>query len=203
MCASWGLDPSGELEGHLGDQPLPRGSWWQRWGWAPALWSPGDRGGPCPAASPCTALTSVGLLCRASPLLGCRCGVPLVHDSCLLSQYGAKALDRVLSTILNRTENRVPVPKSYDRREAVFFHGKNVISSGFSALLLAGLVSGLGRLRKLREREQHRCPSSSLVSRTIGHPARQRGKRAWDSLSCEITGTAGGEAALQDCWGWH
>ncbi|XP_035425823.1 protein strawberry notch homolog 2 isoform X1 [Cygnus atratus] len=38
------------------------------------------------------------------------------------NKYGAKALDRVLSTILNRTENRVPVPKSYDRREAAFFY---------------------------------------------------------------------------------
>lgn len=201
-CASWGLDPSGELEGHWGDQPLPRGSCWQRWGRAPALWwSPRDRGGPCPLG---TALGLVGLLCRVSPLLGCRCGVPLVRDSHLLSQYGAKALDRVLSTILNRTENRVPVPKSYDRREAVFFHGKNFTSSvfsGISALLLAWLVSGLGHLTKLGEREQHCCLSSSLVSRAIGHPARQRGKRAWDRLSCEITGTAGGEAALQDCWG--
>ncbi|GAB0200793.1 protein strawberry notch 2 [Grus japonensis] len=38
------------------------------------------------------------------------------------NKYGAKALDRVLSTILNQTENRVPVPKSYDRGEAAFFH---------------------------------------------------------------------------------
>ncbi|XP_010187288.1 PREDICTED: protein strawberry notch homolog 2 [Mesitornis unicolor] len=38
------------------------------------------------------------------------------------NKYGAKALDRVLSTILNHTENRVPVPKSYDRGEAAFFH---------------------------------------------------------------------------------
>ncbi|XP_061871055.1 protein strawberry notch homolog 2 isoform X1 [Colius striatus] len=38
------------------------------------------------------------------------------------NKYGAKALDRVLSTILNHTENRVPVPKSYERREAAFFH---------------------------------------------------------------------------------
>lgn len=38
VCTSWGLDPSGELEGHWGDQPLPRGSCWQRWGRAPALW---------------------------------------------------------------------------------------------------------------------------------------------------------------------
>ncbi|XP_075592491.1 protein strawberry notch homolog 2 isoform X1 [Balearica regulorum gibbericeps] len=37
------------------------------------------------------------------------------------NKYGAKALDRVLSTILNQTENRVPVPKSYDRGEAAFF----------------------------------------------------------------------------------
>ncbi|XP_065601945.1 protein strawberry notch homolog 2 isoform X1 [Cyrtonyx montezumae] len=37
------------------------------------------------------------------------------------NKYGAKALDRVLSTILNYTENRVPVPKSYDRGEAAFF----------------------------------------------------------------------------------
>uniref|UniRef100_A0A8C0FWE4 Protein strawberry notch homolog 2 n=1 Tax=Bubo bubo TaxID=30461 RepID=A0A8C0FWE4_BUBBB len=38
------------------------------------------------------------------------------------NKYGAKALDRVLSTILSHTENRVPVPKSYDRGEAAFFH---------------------------------------------------------------------------------
>ncbi|XP_008939228.1 PREDICTED: protein strawberry notch homolog 2-like, partial [Merops nubicus] len=38
------------------------------------------------------------------------------------NKYGAKALDRVLSTILNHTENRVPVPKSYDRGEDAFFH---------------------------------------------------------------------------------
>ncbi|KFP63885.1 Protein strawberry notch 2, partial [Cariama cristata] len=38
------------------------------------------------------------------------------------NKYGAKALDRVLSTILNHTENKVPVPKSYDRGEAAFFH---------------------------------------------------------------------------------
>lgn len=56
-----------------------------------------------------------------------------MRDSCLLSQYGAKALDRVLSTILNHTENRVPVPKSYDRGEAAFFHGKNITTSGVSA----------------------------------------------------------------------
>uniref|UniRef100_A0A803YS93 Protein strawberry notch homolog 2 n=1 Tax=Meleagris gallopavo TaxID=9103 RepID=A0A803YS93_MELGA len=45
------------------------------------------------------------------------------------NKYGAKALDRVLSTILNYTENRVPVPKSYERGEAAFFQGKNIISS--------------------------------------------------------------------------
>ncbi|XP_027571631.1 protein strawberry notch homolog 2 isoform X1 [Pipra filicauda] len=37
------------------------------------------------------------------------------------NKYGAKALDRVLSTILSHMENRVPVPKSYERREADFF----------------------------------------------------------------------------------
>ncbi|KAJ7412222.1 Protein strawberry notch 2 [Willisornis vidua] len=37
------------------------------------------------------------------------------------NKYGAKALDRVLSTILSHTENRVPVPKSYEGREADFF----------------------------------------------------------------------------------
>ncbi|XP_015155465.1 protein strawberry notch homolog 2 isoform X1 [Gallus gallus] len=37
------------------------------------------------------------------------------------NKYGAKALDRVLSTILNYKENRVPVPKSYERGEAAFF----------------------------------------------------------------------------------
>ncbi|XP_075300329.1 protein strawberry notch homolog 2 isoform X1 [Opisthocomus hoazin] len=38
------------------------------------------------------------------------------------NKYGAKALDRVLSTILSNTESRVPVPKSYDGGEAAFFH---------------------------------------------------------------------------------
>ncbi|PKU38169.1 hypothetical protein llap_11530 [Limosa lapponica baueri] len=38
------------------------------------------------------------------------------------NKYGAKALDRVLSTILSHMENRVPVPKSYDKGEAAFFH---------------------------------------------------------------------------------
>ncbi|XP_010000137.1 PREDICTED: protein strawberry notch homolog 2 [Chaetura pelagica] len=38
------------------------------------------------------------------------------------NKYGAKALDRVLSTILSQTESRVPVPKSYDKGEAAFFH---------------------------------------------------------------------------------
>jgi len=58
-----------------------------------------------------------------------------VPDSRLLSQYGAKALDRVLSTILSNTESRVPVPKSYDGGEAAFFHGKSVTSSGVSCWL--------------------------------------------------------------------
>ncbi|KAM8794850.1 protein strawberry notch homolog 2 [Eudromia elegans] len=37
------------------------------------------------------------------------------------NKYGAKALDRVLSTILSHMENRVPVPKGYERGEASFF----------------------------------------------------------------------------------
>uniref|UniRef100_A0A8C6YQ14 Protein strawberry notch homolog 2 n=1 Tax=Nothoprocta perdicaria TaxID=30464 RepID=A0A8C6YQ14_NOTPE len=37
------------------------------------------------------------------------------------NKYGAKALDRVLSTILSHTENKVPVPKGYERGEASFF----------------------------------------------------------------------------------
>lgn len=61
----------------------------------------------------------VGFLCKSFP--------PMRYSR-LLSQYGAKALDRVLSTILNYTENRVPVPKSYERGEAAFFQGKNIIS---------------------------------------------------------------------------
>uniref|UniRef100_A0A8C2TG94 Protein strawberry notch homolog 2 n=1 Tax=Coturnix japonica TaxID=93934 RepID=A0A8C2TG94_COTJA len=50
------------------------------------------------------------------------------------NKYGNKALDRVLFTILNYTENRVPVPKSYERGEAAFFQGKNIISSRSSLL---------------------------------------------------------------------
>uniref|UniRef100_A0A8C5IQ13 Protein strawberry notch homolog 2 n=1 Tax=Junco hyemalis TaxID=40217 RepID=A0A8C5IQ13_JUNHY len=33
------------------------------------------------------------------------------------NKYGAKALDKVLSTILNHSESRVPVPRSYERGE--------------------------------------------------------------------------------------
>ncbi|XP_054836062.1 protein strawberry notch homolog 2 isoform X2 [Eublepharis macularius] len=38
------------------------------------------------------------------------------------NKYGSKALDRVLLTILNQTENEVPVPRSYLRGNAAFFH---------------------------------------------------------------------------------
>uniref|UniRef100_A0A8C5IMW4 Protein strawberry notch homolog 2 n=1 Tax=Junco hyemalis TaxID=40217 RepID=A0A8C5IMW4_JUNHY len=37
------------------------------------------------------------------------------------NKYGAKALDKVLSTILNHSESRVPVPRSYERGEDAFF----------------------------------------------------------------------------------
>lgn len=58
---------------------------------------------------------------------------PPVCDSGLLPQYGTKALDRVLSTILSHTENGVPVPRSYGRGKDTFFHGKNMTSSRVSA----------------------------------------------------------------------
>uniref|UniRef100_A0ACB8F257 Protein strawberry notch 2 n=1 Tax=Sphaerodactylus townsendi TaxID=933632 RepID=A0ACB8F257_9SAUR len=38
------------------------------------------------------------------------------------NKYGSKALDRVLLTILNQTENEVPVPRCYLKGEAAFFH---------------------------------------------------------------------------------
>ncbi|RLV82882.1 hypothetical protein DV515_00016549 [Chloebia gouldiae] len=38
------------------------------------------------------------------------------------NKYGAKALDKVLNTILSHTESRVPVPRSYERGEDTFFH---------------------------------------------------------------------------------
>ncbi|XP_042335737.1 protein strawberry notch homolog 2 isoform X2 [Sceloporus undulatus] len=37
------------------------------------------------------------------------------------NKYGSRALDRVLLTILNQTENKVPVPKSYNKGDSVFF----------------------------------------------------------------------------------
>ncbi|KAH0625807.1 hypothetical protein JD844_034087 [Phrynosoma platyrhinos] len=37
------------------------------------------------------------------------------------NKYGSRALDRVLLTILNQTENKVPVPKSYDKGDTAFF----------------------------------------------------------------------------------
>ncbi|XP_031363014.2 protein strawberry notch homolog 2, partial [Lonchura striata] len=37
------------------------------------------------------------------------------------NKYGAKALDKVLNTILSHTESRVPVPSSYERGEDTFF----------------------------------------------------------------------------------
>ncbi|XP_061457089.1 protein strawberry notch homolog 2 isoform X2 [Rhineura floridana] len=38
------------------------------------------------------------------------------------NKYGSRALDKVLLTIFNQTENKVPVPKSYPREDAAFFH---------------------------------------------------------------------------------
>ncbi|KAJ7416702.1 Protein strawberry notch 2 [Pitangus sulphuratus] len=60
------------------------------------------------------------------------------------NKYGAKALDRVLSTILSHMENRVPVPKSYERREADFFREmkQGLISVGvFCSQMKYGTVS--------------------------------------------------------------
>ncbi|XP_060641049.2 protein strawberry notch homolog 2 isoform X1 [Anolis sagrei] len=37
------------------------------------------------------------------------------------NKYGSRALDKVLLTILNQVENKVPVPKSYEKGDAAFF----------------------------------------------------------------------------------
>uniref|UniRef100_A0A7M4FAU3 Protein strawberry notch homolog 2 n=1 Tax=Crocodylus porosus TaxID=8502 RepID=A0A7M4FAU3_CROPO len=47
------------------------------------------------------------------------------------NKYGARALDRVLTTILTHGESKVPVPKYYPGGEAAFFHGED----GFGPLL--------------------------------------------------------------------
>lgn len=129
-----------------------------------------------------------------------------MRDTHLLSQYGAKALDRVLSTILNHTENRVPVPKSYDRGEAAFFHGKNFTSSGAPAASCWPGWCRVGGARraeqKVRGREQHPWLHSSLGSGSLAtrivSPWRHEGKRVWERLGCEVTGPASGEVAPQE-----
>lgn len=49
------------------------------------------------------------------------------------SQYGARALSRVLATIMGQTDNRVPLPQGYPGGDAAFFRGE------------PGLVSMSGR----------------------------------------------------------
>uniref|UniRef100_A0A8D2P3D8 Protein strawberry notch homolog 2 n=1 Tax=Zosterops lateralis melanops TaxID=1220523 RepID=A0A8D2P3D8_ZOSLA len=75
------------------------------------------------------------------------------------NKYGAKALDRVLSTILSHTENRVPVPRSYGRGEDAFFHGKNMTSSRVSAGWV-GLRFGM--------LEESNCSITKFLNRILG-----------------------------------
>lgn len=46
-------------------------------------------------------------------------------------QYGARALSRVLATILGQTDNRVPLPQGYPGGDAAFFRGEpGLLSQG-------------------------------------------------------------------------
>lgn len=42
----------------------------------------------------------------------------------LSTQYGARALGCILTTILNQTENKVPLPQGYPGGDAAFFRGE-------------------------------------------------------------------------------
>uniref|UniRef100_A0A8C5IJF5 Protein strawberry notch homolog 2 n=1 Tax=Junco hyemalis TaxID=40217 RepID=A0A8C5IJF5_JUNHY len=75
------------------------------------------------------------------------------------NKYGAKALDKVLSTILNHSESRVPVPRSYERGEDAFFRGKNISSSRVSAGWV-GLRFGM--------LEEPNCSITKFLNRILG-----------------------------------
>lgn len=44
--------------------------------------------------------------------------------ACSVPQYGARALSRVLATIMGQTDNRVPLPQGYPGGDAAFFRGE-------------------------------------------------------------------------------
>lgn len=46
------------------------------------------------------------------------------------TQYGARALSCVLTTILSQTENKVPLPQGYPGGDAAFFRGELGASKG-------------------------------------------------------------------------
>lgn len=48
----------------------------------------------------------------------------------LCTQYGARALSCVLTTILSQTENKVPLPQGYPGGDAAFFRGELGLSEG-------------------------------------------------------------------------
>uniref|UniRef100_A0A8U8AZJ7 Protein strawberry notch homolog 2 n=1 Tax=Geospiza parvula TaxID=87175 RepID=A0A8U8AZJ7_GEOPR len=75
------------------------------------------------------------------------------------NKYGAKALDKVLSTILNHTDSRVPVPRSYERGEDAFFRGKKISSSRVSAGWV-GLRFGM--------LEEPNCSITKFLNRILG-----------------------------------
>lgn len=55
------------------------------------------------------------------------------------SQYGARALSRVLATIMGQTDNRVPLPQGYPGGDAAFFRGE----PGLVCLGGVGTTAGL------------------------------------------------------------
>lgn len=59
--------------------------------------------------------------------------------TCSAPQYGARALSRVLATIMGQTDNRVPLPQGYPGGDAAFFRGE----PGLVCLGGVGTIAGL------------------------------------------------------------
>uniref|UniRef100_A0A8C3QEM8 Protein strawberry notch homolog 2 n=1 Tax=Geospiza parvula TaxID=87175 RepID=A0A8C3QEM8_GEOPR len=83
------------------------------------------------------------------------------------NKYGAKALDKVLSTILNHTDSRVPVPRSYERGEDAFFRGKKISSSRVSAGWV-GLRFGICTTSHLTHCALADCSITKFLNRILG-----------------------------------
>ncbi|XP_060131316.1 protein strawberry notch homolog 2 isoform X4 [Zootoca vivipara] len=76
------------------------------------------------------------------------------------NKYGSRALVKVLHTINNQTENKVPVPKGYPREDAAFFHEMKL------SLLSVGI--GCKEMRYGYVAVEKDCSISKFLNRILG-----------------------------------